>query len=263
MLLNIENIEKEDEETALNEPARLVEAAKDADKETAETLNKADAGLDAKDNNGRTALMPERDQEAVDLWADALNIEDALNKANIDLGAKDINEMTVSMPERDQEAVDLWADALNIEDALNKANIDLGAKDINEMTALAQEGRQETAEALNKADAVEDIFNEIPDWVQEGRQETTDVLNKADAVEDNNGRTALMRAEEHNRTEFMEMLHKAGEQKEAEKSSLLNTLRTLQAQSSEQTSPALEMKNPEKQQAESLLLQQIKNQAGR
>lgn len=116
------------------------------------------------------------------------------------------------------------------------------------MTALVQEGPQETADALNKADAVEDIFN------------------KADAdrgAEDNNGRTALMRAEEHNRTEFMEMLHKAGEQKEAEKSSLLNTLRTLQAQSSEQTSPALEMKNPEKQQAESLLLQQIKNQAGR
>ena len=223
MLLNIENIEKEDEETALNEPARLVEAAKDADKETAETLNKADAGLDAKDNNGRTALMPERDQEAVDLWADALNIEDALNKANIDLGAKDINEMT----------------------------------------ALAQEGRQETAEALNKADAVEDIFNEIPDWVQEGRQETTDVLNKADAVEDNNGRTAVMRAEEHNRTEFMEMLHKAGEQKEAEKSSLLNTLRTLQTQSSEQASSAQQAKNPEKQQAESLLLQKIKNQAGR
>ena len=75
--------------------------------------------------------------------------------------------------------------------------------------------------------------------------------------------SSVMRAEEHNRTEFMEMLHKAGEQKEAEKSSLLNTLRTLQAQSSEQTSPALEMKNPEKQQAESLLLQQIKNQAGR
>lgn len=128
MRLDIENIEKEDEKTALNEPARLVEVAKDAEKETADALNKADAGLDAKDNNGRTAVM---------------------------------------------------------------------------------------------------------------------------------------RAEEHNRTEFMEMLHKAGEQKEAEKSSLLNTLRTLQAQSSEQTSPALEMKNPEKQQAESLLLQQIKNQAGR
>ena len=106
------------------------------------------------------------------------------------------------------------------------------------MTALAQEGRQETAETLNKADADLD-------------------------AKDNNGRTAVMRAEEHNRTEFMEMLHKAGEQKEAEKSSLLNTLRTLQAQSSEQASSAQQAKNPEKQQAESLLLQKIKNQAGR
>ena len=167
MRLDIENIEKEDEETALNEPARLVEVAKDAEKETAETLNKADAGLDA---------------------------EELLKAEEI----------------------------------------------FKEMTALAQEGRQETADALNKADADLDLD-----------------------AKDNNGRTAVMRAEEHNRTEFMEMLHKAGEQKEAEKSSLLNTLRTLQAQSSEQTSPALEMKNPEKQQAESLLLQQIKNQAGR
>ena len=254
MRLDIENIEKEDEKTALNEHARLVEVAKDAEKETAETLNKADAAEDIFNE------IPDWVQEDRQETADALNkgdavedifneipdwvqegpqeTADALNKANIDLGAKDINEMTVSMPERDQEAVDLWADALNIEDALNKANIDLGAKDINEMTALAQEGRQETADALNKADADLD-------------------------AKDNNGRTAVMRAEEHNRTEFMEMLHKAGEQKEAEKSSLLNTLRTLQAQSSEQTSPALEMKNPEKQQAESLLLQQIKNQAGR
>ena len=166
-----------------------------------------------------------------------------------------------------------WGEQETVE-TLIKAGADVNAKKYSGRTALmwaAFNNYKEVMDALIRAGADVNTKDERGHTVLmyatfNNNKETVDALIRAGAdvnAKDENGRTALMHAAKYDYREIIDMLRKAAEQKGAEKSFLLNTRRTLQTQSLEQTSPLQQAKIPEKQQAESLFLQKIKNQAGR